>query len=185
LLAAPINRAALIACLSLLAACSPQAADNGAGGATPEAVAVDPVAAIAPAAASPAALQEPAEEPSAASLPSSYEELEQARAAAGCAVSNDVYDIEDIRIYCQMPHDVQAFIARENTCQHFAGEEAYDVERRRELEEASAKYCEGREKIFADLVARHQNDCAIREALIGINGRYDLVFELDLKPCEG
>lgn len=180
----PINRAALIACLSLLAACSPQAADN-AGGATPEAVAVDPVAAIAPAAASPAALQEPAEEPSAASLPSSYEELEQARAAAGCAVSNDVYDIEDIRIYCQMPDDVQAFIARENTCQHFAGEEPYDDERRRELEEASATYCEGREKIFANLVARHQKDCAIRDALIGINGRYDLVFELDLKPCEG
>ncbi|MBD3681421.1 hypothetical protein H3005_06020 [Stenotrophomonas sp. Br8] len=181
----PINRAALIACLSLLAACSPQAADNGAGGATPEAVAVDPVGATAPAAASPAALQEPAEEPSATSLPSSYEELEQARAAAGCAVSNDVYDIEDIRIYCQMPDDVQAFLARENTCQHFAGEEPYDDERRRELEEASATYCEGREKIFADLVARHQNDCAIRKALIGINGRYDLAFELDIKPCEG
>ncbi|MNM25208.1 hypothetical protein D3C81_356490 [compost metagenome] len=180
----PINRAALIACLSLLAACSPQATDNGAGGATPEGVAVDPVAPIAPPATSPAALQEPAEEPSAASLPSSYEELEQVRAAAGCAVSNDVYDIEDIRIYCQMPDDVQAFLARENTCQHFAGEEPYDDERRRELEEASATYCEGREKIFTDLVARHRGDCAIRTALIGINSRYDLVFELDLKPCE-
>lgn len=181
----PIERAALIACLSLLAACSPQAADNGAGDATPEAAAVDQVAPIAPAAASPAAaVQELAEEPSAANLPSSYEELEQARAAAGCAVSNDVYGIEDIRIYCQVPGDVQAFLARENTCQHFAGEEPYDDERRRELEEASATYCEGREKIFSDLVTRHRGDCAIRKALIGINSRYDLVFELDLKPCE-
>jgi len=58
-------------------------------------------------------------------------------------------------------------------------------ERRRELEEASAKYCEGREKIFTDLVARHRGDCAIRDALIAINGRYDLVFALDLKTCEG
>lgn len=97
----------------------------------------------------------------------------------------DVYDVEDVRIYCQMPADVQAFLKRENTCQHFAGEEAYDDERRRELEAASTAYCEGREKIFTDLVARHRDDCAIRSALIDINGRYDLVFELDLQPCAG
>ncbi|WP_295574082.1 hypothetical protein [Stenotrophomonas maltophilia] len=158
----PTKRLALIVCLSLLAACSPQAADSTAD------------AAGAPA--------EP--EPSTA-LPSGDDALDKARASAGCPVPADVHDVEDVRIYCTMPDDVQAFLARENTCQHFAGEEPYDDERRRELEDASAQYCEGREQNFTDLVARHRDDCAIRQALIGINGRYDLVFELDLKPCEG
>ncbi|HDS1102624.1 MULTISPECIES: hypothetical protein [Stenotrophomonas] len=145
----PTKRLALIGCLSLLAACSPQAAVSA--------------AAVAPNAA-----------PTAGPPP-----------AADCPVPADVYDADDVRIYCQMPSDVQAFLARENTCQHFAGEEPYDDERRRELEVANAEYCEGREKIFTDLVARHRDDCVVRQALIAINGRYDLVFELDLKPCEG
>ncbi|QII31112.1 hypothetical protein G6052_09455 [Stenotrophomonas maltophilia] len=175
----PINRAALIACLSLLAACSPQAADRtgdvAADAVTQPAAADTAVAAVTPAA---------DDADGVATLAGTLEEEQQARAAAGCSVPDDVGFLQDIRIYCDMPADVQAFIARENSCQHFAGEEPYDDERRRELEEASAKYCEGREKIFADLVARHRGDCAIRTALIGINSRYDLVFELDLKPCE-
>ncbi|MHC1653664.1 hypothetical protein ACODUL_10300 [Stenotrophomonas maltophilia] len=158
----PTKRLALIACLSLLAACSPQAADSAAD-----------------------AAEAPAEPEPPAAQPSGDEALDKARTSAGCPVPADVYDVEDVRIYCTMPADVQAFLARENTCQHFAGEEPYDDERRRELEDASAQYCEGREQNFTDLVARHRDDCAIRTALIGINGRYDLVFELDLKPCEG
>lgn len=139
----------------------------------------------APAVEAAAAVEATAEAAPPTDLSSGDEALDKARAAADCPVPEDVYDVDDVRIYCAMPADVQAFLARENTCQHFAGEEAYDDERRRELEEASAQYCEGREKIFTDLVARHHGDCATRAALIGINGRYDLVFELDLKPCQG
>ncbi|RTQ89043.1 MULTISPECIES: hypothetical protein [Stenotrophomonas] len=174
----PTKRLALIACLSLLAACSPQAADSTAD-AAPKAAPVEP------AVEAPAAVEASAEAEPSADLSSGDEALDKARAAAGCPVPEDVYDVDDVRIYCAMPGDVQAFLARENTCQHFAGEEAYDDERRRELEEAGARYCEGRERIFTDLIARHRGDCAIRDALIGINGRYDLDFELDLKPCEG
>lgn len=167
----PTKHLALLVGLSLLAACSPQAADSAAGAATQNA----------PAAAAPP----PAAGHSAAALPSGDPELDQARASAGCAVPADVYDVEDVRIYCRMPADVQAFLARENTCQHFAGEEPYDDERRRELEDANARYCEGRRTLFDGLVARHRDDCSIRQALIAINGRYDLAFDLDLMPCEG
>ncbi|AUI07449.1 MULTISPECIES: hypothetical protein [Stenotrophomonas] len=177
----PTKRLALIGCLSLLAACSPQAADNAAD-ATPKAT---PAVTAAPAVEAPAAVEATAKAEPATDLTSGDEELDKARAAAGCPVPGDVYDADDVRIYCAMPADVQAFLARENTCQHFAGEEPYDDERRRELEEASVKYCEGREKIFTDLVARHRGDCAVRAALIGINTRYDLDFDLDLKPCGG
>lgn len=176
----PTKRLALIGCLSLLAACSPQAADNAAD-ATP----AEPAVTAAPAVEAPAAVEAIAEAEPTTEQPSGDEDLDKVRAAAGCPVPEDVYDVDDVRIYCAMPADVQAFLARENTCQHFAGEEPYDDERRRELEEASAKYCEGREKNFTDLVARHRGDCAVRAALIGINGRYDLDFDLDLKPCEG
>ncbi|HGM5046024.1 TPA: hypothetical protein ACKPZV_004428 [Stenotrophomonas maltophilia] len=180
----PTKRLALIGCLSLLAACSPQAADNAAD-ATPKATPAEPAVTAPPAVEAPAAVEATAEAGPATDLTSGDEDLDKARAAAGCPVPGDVYDVDDVRIYCAMPADVQAFLARENTCQHFAGEEPYDDERRRELEEASAKYCEGREKIFTDLVARHRGDCAVRAALIGINTRYDLDFDLDLKPCGG
>lgn len=155
----PTKRLALVACLSLLAACTPQAADRS------TATVPDAVAADAPTAAT---------EVATATQPDSIDELEQARATAGCVVSNDVYFLEDIQIYCSMPADVQAFLARENTCQHFAGEEAYDDERRRELDAASAEFCEGREKIFADLLERHQNDAGIHQALNAVGERYDL-----------
>ncbi|WP_439449549.1 hypothetical protein [Stenotrophomonas sp. ATs4] len=180
----PTKRLALIACLSLLAACSPQAADNAAD-AAPNAAPVEPAVTATPAVEAPAAVEATAEAEPSTDQTSGDEELDKARAAAGCPVPEDVYDVDDVRIYCTMPADVQAFLTRENTCQHFAGEEPYDDERRRELEEAGAKYCEGREKIFTDLIARHRGDCAIRNALIGVNGRYDLDFDLDLKPCEG
>lgn len=180
----PTKRLALVACLSVLAACSPQAADSTADAAS-KIAATEPAAAPAPVVDPPAAVEASAGAEPSTDLASGEEALDKARAAAGCPVPVDVYDIDDVRIYCAMPADVQTFLARENTCQHFAGEEPYDDERRRELEEAGAKYCEGREKIFTDLVARHRGDCAIRDALIGINGRYDLVFELDLKPCQG
>ncbi|MDV3515093.1 hypothetical protein [Stenotrophomonas sp. C1657] len=178
MLAAPINRAALIAFLSLLVACSPRAADSTGDVA---ADAQPPAADTAAAAVAPAADEADA----AATLAGGPDEEQQARAAAGCSVPDDVAFVQDIRIYCGMPADVQAFIARENSCQHFAGEEPYDDARRRELEAAIARFCDGREKIFAGLVARHRDDCAIRQALIGVNLRYDLSPDLDLKPCEG
>lgn len=180
----PTKRLALVGCLSLLAACSPQAGDSGTQPAD-----VAPVAA-APAAATPAATMDvppAAVEASTAEAPPDtdadtdddvgmpdLEQLERARAAAGCEVSNDVGELADIRIYCTMPADVRAFLERENTCQHFAGEEPYDEERRQELEQASADYCDGRERIFAALYARHHDDCTIRHALRGVGKRYDL-----------
>jgi hypothetical protein len=188
--AVPTKRVALLGCLALLAACAPRAADSSidAVDAAPPASSQGDVAAAdrvtdAPAAAAPAvdAPSDADSDPS-GGMPD-LDELEQARAAAGCAVSNDIGDLDDIRIYCQMPADVRAFLERENTCQHFAGEEAYDEARRLELETASERYCDGRERIFADLYERHHDDCALREALIGVGNRYDLFTDVAADHC--
>ncbi|MET4615322.1 hypothetical protein ABIA71_000885 [Stenotrophomonas sp. 2619] len=182
----PTKRLALVGCLSLLAACSPQAGDSDTRPADAAPVAAAPAAAtpapatevaadaaVTPAADAPTDMDAGADVDDDAGMPD-LEQLQRARAAAGCEVSNDVGELADIRIYCAMPADVRAFLERENTCQHFAGEEPYDEERRQELEQASADYCDGRERIFAALYARHHDDCTIRHALRGVGKRYDL-----------
>jgi hypothetical protein len=182
--AVPTKRIALLACLSLLAACSPRAADSHVEGtdAAPPVAASDGVAAPDIVAPSPAVDTAAIATDASTGMPD-LDELERARANAGCEVSNDIGDVDDIRIYCAMPADVRAFLERENTCQHFAGEEAYDEERRVELEAADKRYCEGRERIFADLYARHHEDCALREALIGVGNRYDLFTDVAPDHC--
>ncbi len=179
----PTKRIALLVCLSLLAACSPRAADSsGVEGAdaAPPVAGEDTVTAPAIAAESQVA-EKPVIEAD-TGMPD-LDDLERARANAGCEVSNDIGDVDDLRIYCAMPADVRAFLERENTCQHFAGEEAYDEERRVELEAADKRYCEGRERIFADLYARHHDDCVLREALIDVGNRYDLFTDVAPDHC--
>ncbi|WP_421570553.1 hypothetical protein [Stenotrophomonas sp. PD6] len=173
-------RLALPMLLVLLAACSPRAAEQQ----------VDPAAAAAVAPApEPAAVTQPAAAPedtvtaAADDTPDPFEELQRARAEAGCEIPEDVYDLDDIRLYCTLPADVRTFLARENTCQHFAGEEPYDDARRAELEQASAEYCDGREQRFADLFEQHRDDCSIRGALIDIGNRYDLFTLVAPDPC--
>lgn len=150
----PTKRIALLGCLALLAACTPRAADGGVAAA----------------------------DTASTGMPD-LDELERARANAGCEVSNDIGDVDDIGIYCQMPADVRAFLERENTCQHFAGEEAYDAARQRELEAASAEFCDGREDQFKALYQRYVADCGIRHALIGVGTRYDLFVHATPQEC--
>lgn len=175
--ATPWVAASTTVLLVLLAACSPRAADQHV-----DASAADPVPPATDVAAVSAAA--PAQDAAAvADTPDPFDALQRARADAGCEVSDDVYDLDDIRVYCSVPEDVRAFLARENTCQHFAGEEAYDEARRRELEQASAEFCDGREQQFADLFEQHRDDCSLRGALINIGNRYDLFTLVAPDPC--
>lgn len=186
----PTKRITLLGCLALLAACSPRAADSAADTAAPVAPVASAAAAIAPAVpASPAPADAPAsqadegDEGDQASGMPDLDQLNAARAAAGCEVPNDVGELRDIRIYCTMPADVRAFIVRENTCQHFAGEDAYDAARRVELEQASAEFCDGREARFDALYTQYFDDCATREGLIALGRRYDLFTDTAPDHC--
>ncbi len=67
-----------------------------------------------------------------------------------------------------LPADVQTFVAERETCDHFRGEEPYDVERRREIEAALDRYCRGTDARLKGLKKKYRNaPAAIRDVLNG------------------
>ncbi|BDT71582.1 hypothetical protein os4_11090 [Comamonadaceae bacterium OS-4] len=64
-----------------------------------------------------------------------------------------------------LPADVLAFAQRQASCYHFRGEEGYNAARRRELSRAVHKYCDGADRIEADLRAKYQDKPAVLDAL--------------------
>ncbi|MBB6366091.1 hypothetical protein FHR56_001204 [Xanthomonas sacchari] len=72
----------------------------------------------------------------------------------------DAVDPEHHAGFCAMPAPIRDFVARQDTCNHFAGEEPYDAARRRELEKAMATYCDGNEQTWAKLRAQYRQDPA-------------------------
>ena len=54
------------------------------------------------------------------------------------------------------PVDIQGFQDDVETCVHFAGEEAYDAARRREIEAAIRRHCDGSARAFPRLLKRYE-----------------------------
>ncbi|MGX9188842.1 hypothetical protein [Stenotrophomonas sp. Ker107b] len=106
---------------------------------------------------------------------------------ARCEVPAQVFVAEDIRMYCAMPGDVRAFLTRESACQHFAGEEAYDEDRARELAYAIHESCDDRARRFNQLLQRHTDNCLVHTELMLLGTRNELVLDVDSRalpnPC--
>ncbi len=54
------------------------------------------------------------------------------------------------------PVDIQGFQDDVETCVHFAGEEPYDAARRRQIEAAIRRHCEGSARAFPRLLKRYE-----------------------------
>ncbi|WOS39035.1 hypothetical protein [Xanthomonas rydalmerensis] len=80
-----------------------------------------------------------------------------AAAKPACTIP-DAVDPEHYAGFCALPEPIRAFVARQDTCNHFAGEEPYDAARRRELEKAMARYCDGNAQTWAKLRAQYRQD---------------------------
>ncbi|OFS92565.1 hypothetical protein HMPREF3113_12290 [Stenotrophomonas sp. HMSC10F06] len=108
-------------------------------------------------------------------------------ADARCEVPAEIFVAEDIRMYCAMPGDVQAFLTRESACQHFAGEEAYDEDRARELAYAIHETCDDRAALFNQLLQRHADNCLVHTELMLLGTRNELALDADSRaqpnPC--
>ena len=60
-----------------------------------------------------------------------------------------------------MPADVQHFIVRWQDCVHWLGEEPYDADRRRQIEEAIAASCPGVDRLGAEIRRRHAGNAQV------------------------
>jgi hypothetical protein len=63
------------------------------------------------------------------------------------------------------PSDVARFIERRDGCDHFRGEEPYDEERRKFLEQKLNELCPGTDKELARLKAKYRDDRNIMAVL--------------------
>jgi len=54
------------------------------------------------------------------------------------------------------PVDIQGFQDDVETCVHFAGEEAYDADRRRQIEAAIRRHCDGSARAYPRLLKRYE-----------------------------
>jgi hypothetical protein len=64
-----------------------------------------------------------------------------------------------------LPADVVKFKDRRDLCDHFRGEDPYDKERRKFLEENLKKYCTGTDRELASLKMKYKNNEAVLKAL--------------------
>ena len=68
-----------------------------------------------------------------------------------------------------LPEDIASFKHRRDLCDHFRGEDPYDEERRKFLEENMRSYCTGTDKELASLKAKYKNNRRVMDIL----ERYD------------
>ncbi|KLD72468.1 hypothetical protein [Xanthomonas pisi] len=75
---------------------------------------------------------------------------------------------------CGMPEDVRKLVEDYDTCEHFAGEEPYDADRRHEIEVAVAQFCTPAPARLAKLMQQYRNDAHISEWLRQYSAQADL-----------
>ena len=81
-----------------------------------------------------------------------------------------------------LPADVQRFIERRDTCEHFLGEFNGDgSERDREVIEAQNRYCKGTDKQLANLRRRYQNNAEVVQRLSAYEARIEAPSRTDAK----
>ncbi|MET3925893.1 hypothetical protein [Devosia sp. 2618] len=72
-----------------------------------------------------------------------------------------------------LPGEVRAFIEKRDICDHFRGEEAYDAERAKQIDEALALNCTGTDAELARLRSEFAGDAAIIGALADYETRIE------------
>lgn len=63
------------------------------------------------------------------------------------------------------PADVRAFIEQHEACRHWATEEPYDEERRKEIAAGVERDCHGVDRKLGELRNKYKNDSAVRRRL--------------------
>jgi hypothetical protein len=64
-----------------------------------------------------------------------------------------------------LPAEVTKLVERWEMCWHFAGEEPYDADRAKDIENAEAKWCPGNEAERERLRVKWKDDARVQDAL--------------------
>lgn len=64
-----------------------------------------------------------------------------------------------------LPADVKRFIERRDACDHFRGEEPYDAQRRKYLEQQTRRLCVGTDRQLAELMRKYKSNKAVMAKL--------------------
>ncbi|MBV6807059.1 hypothetical protein [Xanthomonas euvesicatoria] len=75
---------------------------------------------------------------------------------------------------CGMPEDVRKLVDDYDTCEHFAGEEPYDADRRHEIEVAVAQFCTPAPARLATLMRQYRHDAHVSQWLRQYSKQADL-----------
>ncbi|CAG2089736.1 hypothetical protein [Xanthomonas arboricola] len=75
---------------------------------------------------------------------------------------------------CGMPEDVRTLVEDYDTCEHFAGEEPYDADRRHEIEVAIAQFCTPAPARLAKLLKQYRNNARVSDWLRKYSVQADL-----------
>ena len=113
-------------------------------------------------------------------------------AFAGTCSTGDPFPYEAPYDIDHCPEDIQNWLDRANTCAHFVGEEAYDEERKRELDNVlNENQCDYIECDFFDLFAHYEGDIIYTKILTdyeglltGGQGYIDCQMEREMPPEE-
>lgn len=72
-----------------------------------------------------------------------------------------------------LPADVEAFVARRESCEHFRGEDPYDAERAAYLEHAIDESCRGTDSALAELKVKYKDSAEVQRILAGYEARIE------------
>jgi hypothetical protein len=61
----------------------------------------------------------------------------------------------------KLPRDIIQFMERRDACNHFRGEESYDAERRKVLEDKTRQLCLGTDRKLAALKLKYKNQAKV------------------------
>jgi hypothetical protein len=79
----------------------------------------------------------------------------------------------DINPSQKLPSDVVKFMEDRDICDHWRGEEPYDDERAKAIEEAWQASCPGTDKALALLRAKYKSNQAVLKALAGYEDKIE------------
>jgi hypothetical protein len=78
-----------------------------------------------------------------------------------------------------LPKEVQAFVDKRESCDHWRGEDGYDAERQKDIDWSLCQACTGTDAELARLQRKHRGNARVAAALAGFEPRIEPADKAD------